>query len=128
LTIVHTCHCVGITPNNRESAADVPSPEFSLDVTLERSPEIHYGPSINRHRYEVNLQYADTWMYIFLLYFISSTLSGPCCRNSSFLVVILKQKWHNFPIRGRRGMYMLCLCHYNSIAFYTGFMLNLSSW
>ena len=45
-----SCHCVGISPNNRESAADVPSPEFFMDLTLERSSEIHYGPAINRHR------------------------------------------------------------------------------
>lgn len=48
LSYIH--YCTGITPNNRESAADVPSPEFLMDLILERSSEIHYGPSINRHR------------------------------------------------------------------------------
>ena len=43
-------YIIGITPNNRESAADVPSPEFLMDLTLERSTEIHYGPAINRYR------------------------------------------------------------------------------
>ena len=50
--IVHIPYCIGITPNNRESTADVPSPEFLIDLTLERSSEIHYGPAINRHRSE----------------------------------------------------------------------------